>query len=865
MSKKSKQPRYVCRSGARSMVVRLVPGIILYPSLLTPELLFERDRIFLILLGKKNIPIKAQNVNWQLKLTENLDVLKSYTHTPLYKPLGNNIRIKDPKDISDDAIFGNKRYFGGSLDKRIIEVYKKSGFTKVYNVSIRTAGWDEEGIYNLFWLYSVDKSLQGVLPRHDPRSGQQPPTIRLTKFHAPTRSLTPNEYQDIFVRKALTKLKRGRIKGGGWYKFHVTNASRDVDIASIDLVSPIQSYHPLFYYRTKQRLNIAQLSDLHVSSRQNVLCKSPARVIEYAVNAVGGTREEDGNVSPEIGSMVGICSKNIKQLLDEIGQKRSIHVLFLAGDLIDYIRNVYSGPAVRKSRPSVKDIWNTVAIDGSYDKRYQCYVDYVSIYSLLVYFCTRYKKPVFVVSGNHDCYLEPYGISPRVLSKRANEGIPADHNLTIYEAILAFGKTYAKLKSKSNFTAEKLKWFYSVLTPFSSYFAALPLQALVGLGWGDDEHLLAPIPGYDWHQGNWGHLPRANRSISDLQLKLVKTAVDSGKRAILLSHFTFVSYFEDIPFNTAEEGDVEFDSVWRAKKFDMGTFHKNRKTLYEKYMEKERRIHCALSGHSHRRGVYSIIRTSSSLMHKSVKTAVKEYAQFNPDAPKALPAVVVTDSAGPLPRYNWAEEFNGWGSASASGGAFIFDDAGNLRRIRTIETSVRARFVVALDYLDIIAKKTVLVEFVSDKFEIRREKMGNVTYAFHVVVPKEIAGHVYVREMLMYVYSASGEWKRISLTYDRDAKRWKIQGRTNVWAFRYHFSTQHGRALFLSIRFGCKSDLLAHYDFDSPWNFEFQLDHDTSGGGLFGKATHKKYIVKRDPKRAEIPDFEWRKKLPKYQ
>jgi len=173
--------------------------------------------------------------------------------------------------------------------------------------------------------------------------------------------------------------------------------------------------------------------------------------------------------------------------------------------------------------------------------------------------------------------------------------------------------------------------------------------------------------------------------------------------------------------------------------------------------------------------------------------------------------------------------------------------------------------VVALDYLDIIAKKAVLVEFVSDKFEIRREKMNDVTYAFRFVVPKEIANLVYVRQMFMYVYATSAEWKRISLTYDRDAKRWIIQGRENVRAFRYHFTTQHERALFFSIQFGCKSDLIAHYDFDSHWNFEFQLDNDTSGGGLFGKATHKKYIVKRDRKRAEIPDFEWRKKLSKYQ
>ena len=72
--------------------------------------------------------------------------------------------------------------------------------------------------------------------------------------------------------------------------------------------------------------------------------------------------------------------------------------------------------------------------------------------------------PAFLVSGNHDCYWYPYGMSPRVAAKtpgdgvfeagdkwyrtsgsglkRANEGIPADHNLTFYEAILTFGTTF---------------------------------------------------------------------------------------------------------------------------------------------------------------------------------------------------------------------------------------------------------------------------------------------------------------------------------------------------------------------------------------------------------------------------------------
>ena len=34
---------------------------------------------------------------------------------------------------------------------------------------------------------------------------------------------------------------------------------------------------------------------------------------------------------------------------------------------------------------------------------------------------------------------------------RANAGIPADNNLTFYEAILAFGESYGEVRKKLNF------------------------------------------------------------------------------------------------------------------------------------------------------------------------------------------------------------------------------------------------------------------------------------------------------------------------------------------------------------------------------------------------------------------------------
>jgi hypothetical protein len=47
-----------------------------------------------------------------------------------------------------------------------------------------------------------------------------------------------------------------------------------------------------------------------------------------------------------------------------------------------------------------------------------------------------------------------------------------------------------------------------------------------------------------------------------------------------------------------------------------------------------------------------------------------------------------------------------------------------------------------------------------------------------------------------------------------------------------------------------------NYDFSSPWCWEFQVDFEAPGW----IPKEKKYKIARDKKRAEIPDFDWRRK-----
>jgi hypothetical protein len=86
-----------------------------------------------------------------------------------------------------------------------------------------------------------------------------------------------------------------------------------------------------------------------------------------------------------------------------------------------------------------------------------------------------------------------------------------------------------------------------------------------------------------------------------------------------------------------------------------------------------------------------------------------------------------------------------------------------------------------------------------------------------------------------------------------------------VKTFRKFFATQDERAIFCSVKFAQRGQLVAQYDFGSWWNFEIQIKPEKSGGfPIFGSPKRKKYIVKRDKKRAELPSFGWRKKFDKY-
>ena len=354
----------------------------------------------------------------------------------------------------------------------------------------------------------------------------------------------------------------------------------------------------------------------------------------------------------------------------------------------------------------------------------------------------------------------------------------------------------------------------------------------------------------------------------------MKKALALPTKKYLFTHFTFASYIEQIPFARDKEGRIQYDTLWSAGDHDMGTFETNRKPMYEAYLG-GRQFDCALSGHSHRRGVYSIMRVDKRGKN-SVKTRVMDFEEFGNKPWPRKPAVVVTDSAGPLPRYNKYGYFDGWGSDRAGGGVVTCDPQGSPSKFEIVAAGAAPRFAVALDYWDVIAgDKTwpipnvdVIAKFETKKFKIKDEQAGTVRYQFQFWLNTKLDGHdlhklVNIVEVYLYAFATDDRWYKVQLHYDRTSRTWNTNSAADASTFRRRIATQSERAVFCSVKFSPKKRSLQRYDFDSNWNFEVQIDFSRSGRflGIFGSPTHKKYIVERNRKRSEFPDFSWRKKL----
>lgn len=865
-------------SGNRYAINSFVPGIILYPALMTPAVVVgEEAEVHLLLLGTAAQPIQEGNVRYQLKFSRGLDATKPYQNAPL--PINCVQDFTEEGDLGD-GVLSLSDHFDGLVDTRAIELFRGQGYTKLYSVRLEgiaellaaEATRDPE-LFNLIWVHAASSDIAQtpqlcieLLPT------ATSPTLNTTDTSDPAvPRLTPRENHDDVIASVLQEMNGAGITEQGRYCF----AGGIPTDARIDRSDPVQSYHPLFYYAEREVFNLAHFSDVHLCARQHVMERSYARVIEYAVDNAGRRTEQDLDISRKIGGMVNINLTNMQALFRRINGDDDIQAVLIGGDLVDYIRSVYAPDLSRFEEPDpqadpgeyrqrISRIWDTVAINDQYQTNYHDFVDFISFYSaVLAFYRGANPKPIYVLTGNHDAYHLPYGVSPRVQLRgydlrRANEGIPADHNLTFYEAILIFGDTYANYLSapdscsnSTNFVTAQLRWFYSVLTPFSDFALHLPKQSLIGIAWGDTEDMIN-VRDIIGGQG-FGHLPRASSAITDRQRQFLEAAeqtAGSDRHRILTTHFTFVSYDNTIPQNTTQEGDVIFTGQAFGE-HDLGTFTINRTPLYQDRLA-TRQIQCVLTGHSHRRALYTVNGTGrcGMLRRRCVQTGSLDFDGFAGITPaeRQEPAIIVSDSAGPVPRRNGEGELFGWGSDRPGGTKLLFDaTTGEVQQASILEAGPRPRFAVALDYVDLIAGERVVRSFESDPMDRADERMGTVRYRFDLSLHQEVTNCATVSDIVLYVKILN--WFRIAM--QAAGGRWEIpEGEARN--FRNHFANSSEGA-FMAIKFAPNGRRAVKHDFDSYWCFPVRI--------LSRRASlwdnRRRYVIERH--NAEIPDFNWRR------
>jgi len=649
-----------------------VEAVILFPSLMTPLVRHvSHSGPWLELLLASKATITPAHVNRQLKICAGLDADKLYHPNWLFPAPGDKILVEDAPPV--EGIVRTHELFEGVLHELFEKRMKRAGLTKLYRVRVAAEALPMGPPY-----------VMPVRPEKD-------------KDNLAWRA----ERQDYLVRDMLMERHKlaghPRLPDDGCFAFEV---DQDLKLGSNpDHAEPIQTYHPVYVLEAKEpaHLNFGHLTDIHMNARLDLLKKSPARVMDH---------------TPTVGDLLQPTNTAFANLLGQMAGAASVHALAIGGDLIDHHLNAYLRDGDAKAPSTMQGVWDTVDLNRA--QNYVPCVDIVGFYSLLRSFMRRCDKPIFGIAGNHDAYLDAFGISPRIMKTRANAGIPADLNLTLYEAVLAFGPSYADFKyhvdPPSSFDSAWMEWFYTVFTPFADASVQLPKQRVVCLGWGNDEDMF--LGG----QGN-SHLPRADQSVSDLQLTLLNHACSQSKHPVfVISHFTVASFEEKLTMVVGEELQDTQQSMAPSMTaargtlhgrddaedfFNMGTFEKNHREFAA--LLKKEKIACVLTGHSHRRGLY--------LLDRSNRSGNRDIIFYDPeradvaDVPlsQRTPAIIVSDSAGPYPRYNYAGELGGWGSDLPAGSVVHLDQSGRPHRVQVVRAQGAAppRLSVAVDYLDI--------------------------------------------------------------------------------------------------------------------------------------------------------------------
>lgn len=480
---------------------------------------------------------------------------------------------------------------------------------------------------------------------------------------------------------------------------------------------------------------------------------------------------------------------------------------------------------------------------------------------------------------------------------RANEGIPADHNLTIYEACMAYGPSYGQLIKSWNFITANFDWFFMLFTPLADFQLRYgKAQCLIGLDWGETEIMMnldmtpqevlsaahqadLEVNGDGSTIPPWVHspaasaanvaiatakasvgqvmgLPRADKSISDIQQSLIRSALKAsggGCKNLLFSHFTIINYGSGIEFAKERRQFVLRDATYNE--FNRGTFAENRRWLFSLLNDGsgEGRLHYTLAGHSHRAAAYSV----SHLGTERRLVAVRAYEPMEPgDATYddvharifggSQTRVLVTSSGGPIGGQNYDGELLGWNRTAPSGTLLKTDAQGpdEFRRIIAQQRSAQPRFCVALDFLMVEKGQPVIVwakQRARGTLPAPKDKYWMFTAHVMHAVPfiEKVEFFVWQSGAQRGLTGRGGSFKSFSTTLKRNPGADKVdpKNRFDEPRFAYEMTLDDVDGLVslvgkspkapilarITFNKALKQGVYAHFNFDDPWCFPVSM------------------------------------------
>ena len=649
-------------------------------------------------------PISLRRIHNQLRIQPiaNVDKHKTQADQRLYDDLKTaleNIHLHYLQALSGDktTIKNSQGRIVGILDPDSIKAWQAANYKHLYQVDLYKLE-KKSGLYSLVWFCPDSEFPQGEISGgygngclNEPEDALQYQYLETPGAYYKTQS---GDYDNRCRHaKDYTHWPKNGFARPGQRLYSPSEPPFGEPEGSW-----LKALHPLFI-SDKDRLNPGQLSDVHISSRQSLFAKSPAQVIP-------------GSDIPAVGNLTHNNASSLQRLMKKIGSDKEVDLLLLTGDLYDFVINADPAYDEHKSIDTAGKLWEACKPEHHTDrKRYPSHIDAYYALSLIQDFIQTHKKPVLFVDGNHEAYDLPYGISPRgtkgssfLHGMRANAGIPADHNLSIYEACLMYGPDYGDYHNVWNFEAPNVHWLRHLFSPWRDWVAAYgKQQTWIGVSWGEDESFIAS------GAAGGGALPRANEALSDAQWAMIQNAIDQrqAKQNLMLSHFTFVNYATNIPLNK-REATVDANDVWLSPTGDFwqladrshqdeGSFHDNRETLYEKYLLPGK-IHYTFSGHSHRAGVY-ILKGEPGFFTSKIKTKGSYPDKYDPNDGKRgnSACLIVTGSGGPLSWQNQEGEYGGYGIEAPQG--IKLNATTNKISIVRDDKAVKPRMTVVQDFL----------------------------------------------------------------------------------------------------------------------------------------------------------------------